>query len=103
MRALSNTPLLTIVTNGECYDFRENRHDYEEDYPERGPKVLFKGAHGFPAGGASFIPIEGEGPGEIDEVIEILFQHVDSRWQDFAKAFAQFIDHFVIHCQVSLL
>jgi uncharacterized protein (DUF1800 family) len=53
------------------------QHDYMASYPARGPKVLFKGAHGFPGGGASFTA-GGEGENEIDEVVEILFQHTDS-------------------------
>lgn len=57
-----------------------NEHDTIAEFPERGPKVLFKGAHGFGAGGASFAS-GGEGEGEIDEVIEILFSHRDSDGQ----------------------
>jgi len=57
--------------------FRSSRHDYMADFPERGPKVVFKGAHGFPAGGASF-SANGEGAPEIDTVIDILFQHKDT-------------------------
>jgi uncharacterized protein (DUF1800 family) len=63
-------------------NLRENRHDYMEDYdgdPEedRGPKVIFKGAHGFPAGGADFAA-NGEGEPEIDTVVDIIFQHTDT-------------------------
>lgn len=57
--------------------FNEWHHDFEADFPERGPKVLFENAHGFPPEGASFITA-GEGEGEIDEVIDIIFVHLDS-------------------------
>jgi uncharacterized protein (DUF1800 family) len=61
---------------------RQSRHDYMEEYdgdPEedRGPKVIFKGTHGFPAGGADFT-VNGEGEAEISTVIDIIFQHTDS-------------------------
>ena len=58
-------------------EFRDFQHDFMIDYPERGPKVLFDGTHGFPPGGASFTT-SGEGAAEIDVVIDILFQHTDS-------------------------
>ncbi len=57
--------------------FLDFLHDYQVEFPERGPKVLFPGAHGFPSGGASFTT-GGEGPGEIDEVVDILLQHRDT-------------------------
>ena len=52
-------------------------HDYMVDFPSRGPKILFDNAHGFPIGGASFTT-GGEGENEIDEVIDIIFSHLDS-------------------------
>ena len=57
--------------------FDESHHDFEVDFPERGPKVIFKGAHGFPPGGADF-SVNGEGEAEIDTVTDILFQHTDT-------------------------
>jgi uncharacterized protein (DUF1800 family) len=52
-------------------------HDVMSDFPERGPKVIFKERGGFGPGGRSFA-IAGEGAAEIDQVIEILFEHTDS-------------------------
>src|SRR5262245_48761829 len=45
-----------------------DRHDYESDYPERGPKVIYKSTGGFGAGGRDFT-VNGEGEPEIDAVI----------------------------------
>ena len=56
---------------------RTNRHDFMEDWPERGPKVIFETVGGFGPGGRSFTE-GGEGENEIDEVIEIIFQHTDT-------------------------
>jgi uncharacterized protein (DUF1800 family) len=53
------------------------QHDTEAEFPERGSKVLFKNTYGFDAAGASFTT-GGEGANEIDEVIDILFAHLDS-------------------------
>jgi uncharacterized protein (DUF1800 family) len=52
-------------------------HDFMAEFPARGPKVLFDNAHGFPIGGEPFTA-GGEGENEIDEVVEILFDHTDS-------------------------
>lgn len=52
-------------------------HDTTAEFPARGPKTLFANAHGFGVGGASFT-VGGEGENEIDEVIDILFSHLDS-------------------------
>ncbi len=57
--------------------FLEGLHDFAAEFPERGPKVLFPGAHGFPQSGADFAA-GGEGAGEIDRVIDILLAHRDS-------------------------
>ncbi len=56
---------------------KTSQHDTMAEFPSRGPKVLFDSAHGFPPGGASFTT-GGEGENEIDEVIDILFDHLDS-------------------------
>ncbi len=55
----------------------EGRHDFETEFPERGPKAIFDNAHGFGPGGASFTT-SGEGENEIDVVIDIIFDHLDS-------------------------
>jgi len=58
-------------------DFDEGQHDFEEDYPERGPKVIFTQVGGFGPGGRSFASA-GEGAIESDTVIDILLAHRDS-------------------------
>ena len=55
-------------------EFHDGRHDYEEDYPQRGPKRIFKTTGGFGASGADYTS-NGEGPQEIDTVIDIILQH----------------------------
>ncbi|MBY0279466.1 DUF1800 domain-containing protein [Candidatus Binatia bacterium] len=57
--------------------FDERNHDFEEDYPERGPKVVFTQTGGFGAVGRSFTTA-GEGAQEIDTVVDILLAHRDS-------------------------
>jgi uncharacterized protein (DUF1800 family) len=54
-----------------------DRHDYEADFPERGPKVVFQSTGGFGAGGRDFTE-NGEGEPEIDTVVDIILQHTDS-------------------------
>jgi uncharacterized protein (DUF1800 family) len=56
-------------------------HDFMSDYPERGPKVIFKVRGGFGPAGRSFA-VNGEGVAEIDTVIDILFAHTDSDGQN---------------------
>ena len=56
---------------------REESHDFMNDFPERGPKVIFKSRGGFGPGGRSFA-MNGEGAAEIDTVIDTLFAHTDS-------------------------
>jgi len=73
-----------------------NRHDTTAEYPERGPKVVFGQPHpefagtvgGF-ASPQSFI-VGGEAENEIDEVTEILFQHVDSDGQNTVARYLTF-------------
>jgi uncharacterized protein (DUF1800 family) len=74
----------TYEGNGKTV-FYDYRHDYMEDFDgdppdeeeDRGPKAIFAGRPGFPVGGASFTQ-GGEGGNEIDEVVDIIFQHLDS-------------------------
>ncbi|MDG2303159.1 MAG: DUF1800 family protein [Candidatus Binatia bacterium] len=56
---------------------QESRHDFMEDFPKRGPKVIFQTTGSFGPGGRSFTTL-GEGATEIEEVIDILFEHTDS-------------------------
>jgi uncharacterized protein (DUF1800 family) len=60
--------------------FHDYDHDFADEFPERGPKVIFRTTGGFlPAGsGRDYTLPQGEGPGEIDRVIDILFEHRDS-------------------------
>lgn len=61
--------------------FRSSRHDYEADYPARGPKVIYTTFGQFGAGGSAF-DANGEGEAEIDTVIDIIFAHRDSSNQN---------------------
>lgn len=56
---------------------QESRHDFMDDFPERGPKVILTNTGGFGPAGRSFTT-RGEGATEIEEVIDILFEHTDS-------------------------
>jgi uncharacterized protein (DUF1800 family) len=52
-------------------------HDYEADFPARGPKVIYKTTGGFGASGRDYAD-QGEGPQEIDRVVDVIFDHTDS-------------------------
>jgi len=72
--------------------FNQGEHDFMADFDgdpveeeDRGPKTIFGGDPdrpggygGYGAGGVSYVPVEGEGPTEIDRVTEGIFGHVDS-------------------------
>jgi uncharacterized protein (DUF1800 family) len=58
-------------------ELHEGDHDFMADFPERGPKVIFKERGGFGPGGRSFATFS-EGASEIDQVVDILFAHTDS-------------------------
>lgn len=55
----------------------DNDHDYEAQFPSRGPKVVFQTTGGFGPAGRDFT-VNGEGEAEIDTVTDILFDHTDS-------------------------
>jgi uncharacterized protein (DUF1800 family) len=55
-------------------EFHDSRHDYTDDYPERGPKRIFKSTGGFGINGADYTTA-GEGAQEIDGVIDVILQH----------------------------
>ncbi len=67
--------------------FHDYDHDFKADFPERGlpigapnppgNKLVYKVRGGFGSGGMA-IDANGEGPQEIDTVIDIIFQHTDS-------------------------
>jgi len=69
--------------------FDDYNHDYMDNFPERGPKVIYQSTGGFGSGGRAFAtgPSD-EGAGEIDAVIDIIFDHTDS---DGKKTVARFI------------
>jgi uncharacterized protein (DUF1800 family) len=56
---------------------RTSRHDFSSEFPERGPKVIYKTVGGFGPAGRSFT-VNGEGEAEIDTVVDIIFEHRDS-------------------------
>lgn len=65
-------------------EFRSDRHDFSQKYPDRGPKVLFAADDANPAGyggfgpaGASYVD-GGEGEAEIDELTDVVFRHRDT-------------------------
>jgi uncharacterized protein (DUF1800 family) len=66
----------TYDNRGDAYLSTDN-HDYAADWPLRGPKIIFQTLGGFGPGGQSFMTL-GEGENEIDEVVDILFDHTDS-------------------------
>jgi uncharacterized protein (DUF1800 family) len=54
---------------------KNSRHDYMVSFPSRGPKVIFKNRGGFGNPAGQSFTTGGEGAGEIDEVIDIIFAH----------------------------
>lgn len=68
--------------------FNSDAHDFMQDWPARGTKVIYKTTGGFGAGGADYTQPAGEGAPEIDQVIDIIFAHADS---DGHKTVARYI------------
>lgn len=68
--------------------FNSSQHDTMAAYPARGPKVIYKTTGGFGAAGRDFTQPGGEGETEIDQVIDIIFDHTDT---DGKKTVARFI------------
>jgi uncharacterized protein (DUF1800 family) len=62
---------------GRTTFFDPSNHDFMDEFPERGPKVIFQSTGGFGVGGRSFT-VNGEGEAEIDAVVDILFEHEDT-------------------------
>jgi uncharacterized protein (DUF1800 family) len=54
---------------------REQRHDFDDD---TAPKVIYKTTGQFGPGGVNYAA-GGEGPGEIDAVVDVIFQHRDTQ------------------------
>ncbi|GIW40663.1 MAG: hypothetical protein KatS3mg076_1240 [Candidatus Binatia bacterium] len=65
-----------VDDRGKAY-LRTGQHDFQADYPERGPKVVFRNHGGFGPQGRDFT-VNGEGEAEIDTVVDIVFEHRDS-------------------------
>jgi len=83
---------------------REYIHDFEEDFPERGPKEIFAVRGNF-SGAQNFgsLSAGGEGEAEIDTVIDILFQHRDSDLQNtVARRTARRLFEYFAHANPSL-
>ncbi|MFQ5668230.1 MAG: DUF1800 family protein [Candidatus Binatia bacterium] len=59
-------------------EFNSNKHDFTKDFPERGPKVIYTAHGGFGSAGRDYTQPAGEGPAEIDQVIDIIFEHKDT-------------------------
>lgn len=80
--------------------FHDYDHDFREEFPARGAKVIFRHTGGFsPAGsGRDYTLPGGEGPAEIDQVIDLLFEHRDSDGKNtvarhIAKKMIEFFAH----------
>ena len=58
--------------------FDDGQHDTTDHFPGRGPKVIYQSTGGFGPAGVDYTQPQGEGAGEIDRVIDIIFQHRDS-------------------------
>jgi uncharacterized protein (DUF1800 family) len=79
-------------------EFIESRHDFMAEFPARGPKVIFKDTGGFGPGGEDFTQPNGEGPAEIDRVVDIIFEHRDSAGKKtVARRIAQRLLEFFAH------
>ncbi len=68
------------------FDRDGQRHDYSEEFPERGPKVIFTSVGGFGSSGRS-LSIQGEGATEIDAVVDAVVDHRDSEGHPTAARF----------------
>lgn len=79
-------------------------HDYTSEFPDRGPKVIFKTRGGFGPSGRSFAPTSGdEGPQEIDRVVDIVFEHRDSQGKNtVARRTAYRLCQYLAHDAPSL-
>lgn len=65
--------------NGDPF-LNDDQHDYMANHPARGPKVIYAGNAGVATrtGGGDFTQPTGEGAGEIDNVVDIIFYHTDT-------------------------
>jgi uncharacterized protein (DUF1800 family) len=82
--------------------FKDYDHDYADDYPERGPKVIYQGTGGFGGGGRDFT-VNGEGEVEIGTVVDIIFEHEDSQGKNtVARRTARRLIEYFAHPNPSL-
>lgn len=89
-------------TYGKTAYFRDYDHDYLGDYPARGPKVIYQSTGGFGPGGRDF-SANGEGPQEIDAVVDIIFEHEDSQGKNtVARRTARRLIEFFAHANPTL-
>ncbi|MCZ2111071.1 MAG: DUF1800 domain-containing protein [Dehalococcoidia bacterium] len=91
---------------GWTYDkaayFRRWAHDYMDDWPQRGPKVIYQSTGGFGPAGRSFT-VNGEGVPEVDAVIDIIFEHRDSQGKNtVARRTARRLIEYFAHPEPSL-
>lgn len=61
--------------------FDSTQHDFQAEFPGRGPKTIFTEVGGFGPAGRAFDDV-GEGAPEIDRVVDILFDHTDTDGQN---------------------
>lgn len=83
--------------------FRNWAHDYQADYPERGPKVIFRTTGGFGPQGRDFTLPDREGEAEVDRVIDIIFEHRDTEGHNtVARHIAGKVFRYFAHAQPSV-
>lgn len=81
---------------------REERHDFMDDFPERGPKVIFQTTGGFGGAGRDFAD-QGEGAIEIDRVVDHIFDHTsDGGKNTVARRIAYRLCEYFAHGEPSL-
>jgi uncharacterized protein (DUF1800 family) len=91
---------------GWSYDktayFGDYDHDFTDEYPERGPKVIYQSTGGFGPGGRDYAA-SGEGAGEIAAVVDIIFEHKDSQGKNtVARRTARRLLEYFAHSDPSL-
>ena len=75
----------------------EDLHDFQSEFPDRGPKRIFRDHGNFGSTGRRF-DSEGEGENEIDRVVDILFEHRDTDGEfTVARRFAHRLLSFFTH------
>ena len=90
--------------DGKAGFFRSGDHDFTSEFPERGPKVIYKTKGGFlPNGAGRDYAADGEGPQEIDAVVDVIFEHTDSQGKNtVARRTARRLIEYFAHDAPSL-